>query len=393
MKLKLFTIFLIINFFIKNYQVKSQNEIEKLKREKAKIESEIKESEKILNQIKNRKLENERYLEILNENIKNREKRIEIIEKEIKEIEKNIENLNENIKNRNIEIERLIKNYIEIICRFKKMRIKENFLIFIIASENLNDAYKKIIYLKKINDKVKEKKKKICQEINNYKNLKNLLENKKEEKLRLINELNIEKKNIEIRKEEVKNILLSMKTKEEEIKKNIEKRRKELEKLRKEIEKIISAEVRKKDAEKNVAKGEMLELDKGSYDWPVKYGIIVNKHGIQKHSLLKNVTVKNYGIDISTTENSDAYSIFNGEIKKIFIVPGYNIGVIINNGEYYSVYMNLEKVYVKEGQKINKNQAIGKIFTDKEKNETILHFQIWKNMENLNPEEWLKKKN
>lgn len=55
--------------------------------------------------------------------------------------------------------------------------------------------------------------------------------------------------------------------------------------------------------------------------------------------------------------------------------------------------MNLEKVYVKEGQKVKRNQPIGKIFTDKENNETILHFQIWKNMENLNPEEWLKKKN
>jgi len=370
----------------------AQSKIEELKKEKEKIEREIRENEKILKEISINKDKNENYINVLNENIKIREKKIAIIENEINYISDEIENMKKQIEYKNNEINELVNKYLKAIRIIKKKNIDNNFLIYIIASKNVNEAYKRLLLLKKINEKVRNLRNEIGDEIRIYKEIKEGLEMNKSKKVKLINELEKEKKNNIEKKEEILKIIKELKQKEIEIRKNIEKRKREYDKINKEIEKLILNELKKREKEGAIIKTNF-ELDKGKIEWPVNYGIIVGKYGLQKHKILKNVTINNYGIDISVQENSDALAIYNGEVKKIFLVTGYNTGVIINHGEYYSVYMNLIDVYVKEGQKVKENQRIGKIFTDKEKNETILHFQLWKNLENLNPEEWLKKKN
>jgi len=385
-------VIIVLLIIIGVYEVKSQNKIENLKKEREKIENDIIESEKILNQIQKNKYESENYLKILNENINAREKKIEILNKEIENIDNEIKKLDYEINVQKENLEKIIKNYFKIINKVSKNRIEENILLYILASKSFNEAYKRMIILKKLNEKIKNKKIEIKRNINNIEEIKNELNKKKYEKSILIKEIKVEIEKNEIKKEEINGIIKNLIGKEEELRKKVDKRKKELEKINNEIKKLIVEEVKKKEKEGFIIKSEF-ELNKGKLDWPVKNGFIINRYGLQKHNVLKNVTFKNNGIDISVSENSYAYSIFDGVVKKIFIIPGYNLGIIINHGDYYTVYMNMEKIYVKEGQKIKLNQEIGKIYTEKETNETILHFQIWKNMENLNPEEWLKKKN
>ena len=99
----------------------------------------------------------------------------------------------------------------------------------------------------------------------------------------------------------------------------------------------------------------------------------------------------NNGIDIQTTAGVEACAIFKGVVTRVFVMPGYNNNVIIRHGDYLTVYSNLSNVYVKAGDAVVSRQVIGKIFTDIEKgNETILHFQIWKERTKLNPTAWLK---
>ena len=117
---------------------------------------------------------------------------------------------------------------------------------------------------------------------------------------------------------------------------------------------------------------------------------IVGTFGEQQHQELKYVRTNNSGIDIQTTPGADARTVFNGEVTRVFVVPGYNNSVIIRHGNYLTVYSNLSQVYVKAGDKVSTRQAIGKIFTDTENgNATILHFQLWKEKTKLNPSPWL----
>ena len=87
---------------------------------------------------------------------------------------------------------------------------------------------------------------------------------------------------------------------------------------------------------------------------------------------------------------ADARAVFNGEVTRVFVVPGYNNSVIVRHGNYLTVYSNLSQVYVKAGDRVSTRQAIGRIYSDPEDgNSTILHFQLWKEKTKLNPQPWL----
>lgn len=120
--------------------------------------------------------------------------------------------------------------------------------------------------------------------------------------------------------------------------------------------------------------------------------MIIGHFGRQQHSELKYVQVNNSGIIIKTLPGTEARSVFDGVVTKIFVVPGYNSSVIVRHGNYLTIYSNLSEVYVKVGSKVKTRQAIGRIYSDPEdNNSTLLHFQLWKETAKQNPELWLDK--
>ncbi|MBN2660667.1 MAG: peptidoglycan DD-metalloendopeptidase family protein [Tannerellaceae bacterium] len=131
--------------------------------------------------------------------------------------------------------------------------------------------------------------------------------------------------------------------------------------------------------------------NKGRLPFPVTgRHSIVGTFGEQQHQDLKYVRTNNSGIDIQTSPGADARAVFNGEVTRVFVVPGYNNSVIVRHGNYLTVYSNLSQVYVKAGDRVSTRQSIGKIFTDTEDgNATILSFQLWKEKTKLNPATWL----
>jgi murein DD-endopeptidase MepM/ murein hydrolase activator NlpD len=136
--------------------------------------------------------------------------------------------------------------------------------------------------------------------------------------------------------------------------------------------------------------GNNFEQNRRKIPWPVEKGVITERFGIQAHPVLERVTVNNNGISIATEAGANARAVFNGEISRVFGITGGNMAVIIRHGQYLTVYSNLINVLVKKGDKVEIKQNLGKIFSDVEDaNKTILKFQIWKESQKLNPEEWL----
>lgn len=133
------------------------------------------------------------------------------------------------------------------------------------------------------------------------------------------------------------------------------------------------------------------ESNRGRLPFPVsgRYSIVA-RFGEQQHQELKYVRTNNSGIDIQVSPKTDARAVFNGEVTRVFVVPGYNNSVIIRHGNYLTVYSNLVDVYVKAGDKVSTRQAIGRVYSDAEDgNISILHFQLWKEKTKLNPSSWL----
>ena len=130
--------------------------------------------------------------------------------------------------------------------------------------------------------------------------------------------------------------------------------------------------------------------NQGRLPWPTSNGFISGHYGVQAHPVLKHVTTNNKGVYIQTPSGSNARAVFEGTVTQVGYFPGSNNLVIIQHGDYRTVYANLTSVYVKSGEKVSAKQSIGKIYTDDDNdNKTELYFQIWKGRSLLNPESWI----
>ena len=129
--------------------------------------------------------------------------------------------------------------------------------------------------------------------------------------------------------------------------------------------------------------------NKGKLPSPVERGVIVRRYGKQSHPTLKGITIESNGVFYATEENAKARVIFDGKVLAIQVLPGNQKAVLVQHGNYISVYKNLDNVTVNKGDQVSTKQEIGKIHTDKTTGKTILAFVLFKEIHRQNPEEWV----
>ena len=132
-----------------------------------------------------------------------------------------------------------------------------------------------------------------------------------------------------------------------------------------------------------------ITANKGKLPWPLEQGLIIQKFGKQKHKVFGNIETFNNGINIATNKNAIIRSVFDGKISRIFFIKGEGKAVLINHGEFFTVYSGLEEVKVKLGDNILAKEEIGKILTRENDDRTELHFEIWQGYDKQDPSVWL----
>ena len=128
--------------------------------------------------------------------------------------------------------------------------------------------------------------------------------------------------------------------------------------------------------------------NRGHLPWPVGRGFISQRFGRHPHPVLRNVTVENRGVDIQTAAGEEVRSCFDGKVLTITNIAGMNTIVMIQHGDFFTVYAKLRSVSVQEGQRVRAREVIGTVATDGEGTSEV-QFQVWHNSSNLNPESWL----
>jgi len=128
--------------------------------------------------------------------------------------------------------------------------------------------------------------------------------------------------------------------------------------------------------------------NKGRLPWPVARGFVAQHFGRHAHPVLRHVVVENRGVDIQTATNEPVRSVFAGRVLTVAQVPGMNTIIMIQHGEYFTVYARLRSVSVHEGQQVSARETIGSAATDAD-GTALVQFQVWRNSANLNPEGWL----
>jgi len=129
---------------------------------------------------------------------------------------------------------------------------------------------------------------------------------------------------------------------------------------------------------------------RGRMPFPVPSGFISDHFGVHKHPLLKGVMINNNGIDIQTSPGSPVHSVYDGVVQTVVNIPGINMVVAIQHGDYFTVYSKLANVSVSVGTRVRTGQRIGSVASDEDGTAEI-NFQVWKNTVRQNPESWLRR--
>lgn len=373
--------------------------ISDLQKKKEEATNEIQYTTRLLNAAQKTEKASLSKLRLLNNKIGQRNLLISSINDEINVYQEFIDNNDLVIKLLKEDIEKIKKEYAELIRSAYRNKNLNDKILFLLSAENFNQAHRRYLYLKRYTS-YREKQAETIEIIQSVLSDKALtMEAQKQIKARLIGETQTETKQLASEKAQQNSEINKLKQQQRNLQKKLQQQRKAEQQLESEIQRIIEEEARKSresggsgfalTPEQQLI-GNNFEQNKQRLPWPVERGIITEKYGIHTHPILKNVQIKNNGINISTEIGSKVRAVFEGEVSRVFGITGGNTAIIIRHGKYLSVYSNLREVLVKKGDKIATKQNIGTVYTDKEDgNKSILKFQIWRESTKLNPEEWI----
>lgn len=388
--------FLLIIYFLFSYNLYSQQSISSLENERNNNLVKIKEAETILKETEKSKNITIGRLNVINKQIRNRENLIFNLRKDIT-VQSNeiilIRNLIVSLK-RDLKI--LNNEYSDMIYSSYKSRSSLNKLTYIFSSKDYNQMFRRFNYIFQYS---KFRKNQIIEINKVYEELEfqeNNLSNVNKKQKDLLKEELSENNKLQKLKGSQRKTISDLNKKQRNLRKEISERKVALDNLDKLIRDIIRKEkealTKNSDEEINLLEiTEGFEANIGMFDWPVESGFISNKFGEHPHPIIKNIKVKNDGIDIQTRRSSKVFSIFDGKVSTVAFIPGMNNVIIINHGEYYTLYAKLKNLKVEKGDIISKNQEIADLVTNNN-GITQLQFQIWKNNIKLNPENWIIKK-
>lgn len=131
---------------------------------------------------------------------------------------------------------------------------------------------------------------------------------------------------------------------------------------------------------------------RGSLPRPVSGAFRVTSQ-FGRHSLpeLPDVMYDNPGIDAETAAGASAQAVYGGKVSGVYVIPGFSTVIIINHGNYYTVYGNISSPAVKVGDVVKQGQALGRLAPDEEDpTHSSIHFEVWKNRDKLNPLDWIR---
>jgi septal ring factor EnvC (AmiA/AmiB activator) len=404
--INVFVIFVLILFLFPTAQNSHQNK-DKLLDKKKQIESEISFYKQLLNDTKKSKEASLSQLNLIKSQINKREELIAEINYEVRKLDNEIEKNNVIVEKQNQNLNILKDEYARMIYySYFKNRNSTGRIMLIFSSKDFNQAFQRLKYFQEFNE-YRSKQFELINSTKNSLTQKNLeLLDQKKSKAELLESNEQEKGKLDSEKSDKDKILKQLKSKESEIAKNLKQKQNEARKLQAKIESVINDEIKKSAVKTNVKVTNTTTIksvltteektlsdnfanNKGRLPWPLESGVVVGSYGEHPHPDLPGIKIKNNGIDIAT-KSSEAKAIFNGIVSGVVTITNNNKAVIIRHGDYFTVYTNLETIYVGKNDKVVTRQNIGKIFSGDGKTE--LHFEIWQGKILVNPLEWLGRK-
>lgn len=408
----------------------SRKELEDKRR---KIIKDIAATEKMIQKTKaNKEATYDRFVALQNQ-IASRENLIQTLQDEVGAAEQDINRNQAVIASLELDVVKMRDDYGQTVRRAFRQKTISNPLLYILSAESLNQAFRRWLFIRKYDERRREQARAIAETQEMLQKRNSELEKTRTEKADLLSSMQGQKTSLSNELAEKNELLKFLNKDEARLKTDLEQKQAAHEAMNKAIENIISVEVQKRAEEArarpkpeaspppnpvaknesapagntateknnvaaNSASEEKLDYVSGAFaknrgrlPWPVESGFISRGFGRQKHPTLKNIEITNNGIDIRTEENASVRSVYDGKVAGTQYIPGHDYTVIIQHGDYYTVYSNLAETSLSKGDPVRARQVIGSVSTNPITGSSELHFELWYQKERQNPAIWIKK--
>ena len=313
----------------------------------------------------------------------------------LREIDRN-ENRLSDLKQRELTLKDELSKML--LSAYKK-KSNLNKLMFVFSSTSFQQAYKRIQYFKQYANFQNKTLSKIKINSNDIKNVIVVLDSQKTNKKLLIDENEEIKRDLSIEYTGLNNLIAEVNKNQKRYSAEIKQKQKLTREIDKKIQRLIEealAKAKKKDGRFELTEEAKLisknfNANKGKLPSPVIRGSVVLGFGKQPHPIVKTTTIQSNGVRIRTSSDVEARTIFNGEVYSIIKSKNNTHTILIQHGNFFTVYKNLSDIYVKKGDKLKTKDSIGKIATDPLNGQTILSFSIFNNGVPQNPRFWIYK--
>ncbi len=346
---------------------------------------------------------------------------MDAIDRELVSLERQLNQLQKELKDKKTKYAASV-NYL-----YRNHTIQDK-LLFIFSAQTLEQTYRRLRYVREYASYQRMQGEEIQKKQKQINNKRAELTEARKAKENLLKERENEKTTLERQEKEQKALVDSLRKKQRSLQSEINKKRKEANQLNARIDRLIAEEIEKarkraeeearreaaarKKAEKTESpsaakpKAKPLEAytmnkadrelsgsfasNRGKLPVPVTGPYIITSHyGEYTVPGLRGVKLDNKGIDIQAKPGAQARAVFNGKVAAVFQLNGL-FNILVRHGAYISVYCNLSTASVKADDMVKTGQTLGTIFSDgADGGRTVLHFQLRREKEKLNPEPWL----
>ena len=395
----------------------------------------IKQTEQQLEATKQDKKATLGQLRALQNKLDQRQKLIGNINSEIGQISNTIQTSASEVSTLREKLETLKMRYAQTIRYAYENRSTYDIMAFLFSANDFNDAVRRMQYLKKFRDYRKSQADLIRSTQEQIIHKIGVLNTEKVQKDELLTTQVEQKQVLEKETNETNQVVKDLKGREKELVTNIEKNRKATKQLDRAISDIIRREIeialRKAEEEEKrkaalagnnnpnthstgitttttlipmnngrsprnthisssssssyalsltpevTALSNNFQANRGKLPWPVAKGFIAEQFGRHKHPVEGQVEIDNNGIDIQTSAGATASAVFDGTVTSIAYVPGMGQFVLVNHGQYFTLYSRLTGIQVKKGDKVHIRQALGTVLINDD-GQPMMHFELWK---------------
>ena len=414
--------------------------IKELENKRGSLQQQIVQTESLLKNTKKSVGSQLNSLALLSGQIEERKRYIATINKDINAIERELKNLEFQLNRLKRELKDKRKKYESSVQYLYKNKSIEEKLLFVFSAKELSQIYRRLRYVHEYATYQRIQGEEILQKQEQVTHKYAELKQVKAAKVNLLKERESEKEKLELQEKSKRTMVANLQKKQKGLQAEVRKKRGEANQLNARIDKLIAAEIElaRKRAEEEARLAALREEEarkknssaktkskssstsssakrsnarpidgysmsssdrelstnfasnRGRLPMPISGAYIITSHyGEYAVAGLRNVKLDNKGMDIQGKPGAQARAIFNGKVAAVFQLNGL-FNVLIRHGSYISVYCNLSSARVKSGDTVTTKQSIGQIFSDGNDNgRTVLHFQLRREKDKLNPEPWL----